>query len=217
MPVSETMICNMALGRIGISQQISNIDGNHSVERTCKLYYDISREYVLGDKTWPFAQRYVALALVEENPNEEWQFAYRYPADTLRLDHIVVGGLDTTGTYLYPYTDYTKPHYTKADSTTIPYELGSDASGKLIYTDITDAKAKYTADITDTDLFDAHFVNCLAWRLATELAGVLTRDPAIRASADQQYMLTISSAHANTLNETNNTIYKESSFITAGY
>jgi len=217
MPVSETMICNMALGRIGISQQIQNIDGNHSVERTCKLYYDISREYVLADKTWPFAQRYVDLALVEENPNEEWQFSYRYPADTLRIDHIVESGIDTTGTYLYPGDYCTSPVYTKADTPDVPFELSSDASGKLIWTDVENAKVKYLADITDTDLFSAHFVDALAWRLSTELAGVLTRDTALRPYCLQQYMIASSVASANALNESNNTINKTSSIISAGY
>ena len=217
MPVSETMICNMALGRIGISQQISNIDGNHSVERTCKLYYDISREYVLGDRTWPFAQRYVDLALIEENPNEEWQFSYRYPADTLRIDHIVVGGIDTTGTYMYPGEYRTTPTYTKGDVPEPEYTLGSDSAGKIIYTDIEDAKVKYLADITDTALFNAHFIDALAWRLATELAGVLTRDVAIRQAAAQQYMIAVSAANANSLNESQNTVNKTSSIISAGY
>jgi len=217
MSVSATMIANMALGRIGISQQISSIDGNHSVERTCKLYYDISREYVLGTRTWPFAQRYVDLALVEEEPNEEWQYSYRYPAECLRLDHLVAGGIHTTDQYVYPYQDYNRPVYTKADAPLLPYELGSDTSGRLVYTDVVDAKAKYLSNITDTGLFSALFIDALAWRLATELAGVLSRDTALRGACDQQYMIALSSAHAQTLNESNNTLNKESGFITAGY
>jgi len=49
------------------------------------------------------------------------------------------------------------------------------------------AEVEYTADITDTSLFDDGFIEALSWKLASEIAFTLTGKPDIASNAIQGY------------------------------
>lgn len=80
---SVVTICNMALGNIGITQTIENIDDNNERARVCKLYYEATRDQVIRAMSPNFAQTFVALAVVPGDPPPGWAYQYRYPTDCL--------------------------------------------------------------------------------------------------------------------------------------
>lgn len=183
---SSTEICNLALSHLGVGKEIANLETEQSQEASaCRRYYETARDNTLRDFNWPFATRYAALGLVEEDPNEEWDFSYRYPSDCLKLRRILSG--------------------TRNDSrqSRVPYQIAQDNTGKLIFTDKDDAEVVYTYRETDPDKFTSDFIMALSFRLANYIAPRLTNgDPfGLGKRALDMYSYEISVAAANSYNE----------------
>lgn len=196
---SETEICNLALSHIGVGKEIASLTENSQEARTCNRYYKVSREAVLRDFAWPFATKVIALALVEENPNDEWDFSYRYPADCLRFIKIPSGLRNDTR------------------QSRTPYKIIGDDSGRLILTDKDLACSEYVRKITDEALFPPDFEMAFSYRLAASIAPRLTGgDPfKMKEYALQMYAFEISSAKSASKNEEQNEELPESEFIRA--
>lgn len=186
MSVSEVAICNMALGALGVTQQISALDEDSTEAANCTLYYEHVRDYVLRAMPWDFAKKYASAQLVEEADSQawsyEWSYSYRYPSDCLFLRRIEDGGGGLT----------TPPP---------PFSLGYDSSGKLVFTNVDDAIFVYTSKITDTTLFDPMFVDALCMRLAWSLAMPLAITNGLDQIALQKYEVAIGRASAASGNE----------------
>jgi hypothetical protein len=98
----------------------------------------------------------------------------------------------------------------------VAYQLASNSSGVLIYTDQEDAIAEYTWRITNADWYPPDFVSALAWRLAPELAMALapgSLGSALRDKAFAYYKAALIDATAATLNEETNDEAPPSEFI----
>ena len=183
---SKTEICNLALSHLGVSKEIANVDTEQSQEsKACRRFYDIAREAVLKDFNWPFATKFASLNLIEEDPNEEWLFSYRYPNDCLFARRILSGFREDT------------------ELTMIQYKIGQDTQGQLFYSDKENAELEYTSDITDVDRFSSDFKIALSYRLAHYIAPRITAgDPfALADKCFQKYMIEITKAAANAQNE----------------
>lgn len=178
---SEVEIGNMALGGIGVSHEISSLAEASSEAEQVNRFYAATRNELLRDLSPQFARRYVALALVASEPNDDWAYSYRYPSDCLRALRIVDGN--------------------RVQTARIPWEIASDTSGKLIYTDQDDAKLRYIARIEDPEQFDPSFVEVLYWKLAWKLATPLSRSKSERDHAFEMYRVARSIANANDGNE----------------
>src|SRR5665648_440114 len=89
---SATEICNMALGHLASGKEIANLETERSAEAiACRRFFDSARDAVLRDFSWPFATKIKALSLIEEDPNSEWAYSYRYPTDCLNFRRILSG------------------------------------------------------------------------------------------------------------------------------
>ena len=72
-------ICNIALGRAGITDQIANIDTEQSVPALwCKTHYQDCLDRVLRDFPWGFATKTENLSQIDEG-------VYLYPSDCLNV------------------------------------------------------------------------------------------------------------------------------------
>lgn len=162
-------ICNMALGNIGITQTIENIDDNNERARVCKLYYEATRDQVIRAMSPNFAQAFVALAVVTGDPPPGWAYQYRYPADCLYALQIT----DVNGSRILALS-CTNGAMTETvpQVPSIPYTVMSDpsGSGRIIATDQEDAVLWYVRRVTDPNSFDPEFVMALAWALAANIA-----------------------------------------------
>lgn len=181
--MNKIEICNIALGRIGV-ENISRLDEESEAARTCRQYYDFARQNLLRQFPWTFAVRKVQLALLTTTP-EDYKYAYRYPAECLAV----------------------RTMYHSGCCDRIPklnmYKIGSDEEGRVIYTNIEKAVMEYTADIEDASLFDAQFIDALAWKLAAEIAFKLTGRMDIAQNAQQAYLAFASQAQTEDANEEN--------------
>ncbi len=149
-------ISNMALSNIGIGQEISDLSERSAPARACSFWYDIARDLALASFPWPFATKPVALGLVEENPNTEWRYSYRYPVNCIIFRRIVTGVLP--------------------ELREIPFKMGQDDTGILIYTDQTDAIGEMTAAFSTEGLWPDAFASAVAWLLAERISPKLQVD-----------------------------------------
>lgn len=181
---SEVQICNMALVAIKSSATVTSIrpsDGSEEA-RYCALLFDDVRDEVLRAADWNFARRYRTLSLSTDDAQGLWDYQYVYPSDCLVIREIT-------------------KDVTTADP--IPYETALDAAGssRVILTDREAAAIRYTAKVTDPELFDATFSRALAYRLAVDLTMPLTGDSSILSVVSDLFSQTINMAMTQNANE----------------
>lgn len=213
MPQNQTMICNLALSRIGHQHAIANIDERSSAAAACKAVYDWCVEEMQRKRPWPFTQRYVELALVEENPNDDWGFSYRYPSNFLRVGALVPRS-DASGGATLPSPGY-RVYNQAVVAGQYPFVLSSDVAGKLIFSDLETPMAYGTYHVDDEGLFDSSFVDGLAWKLASEIAMSLSKDSGIRNICRAESDAACSQAFATASNERVGKPEREGSMIEA--
>lgn len=211
--IADVIVANMALTRIGSTQIIQSLDvtidrSNEAAQLA--LWYFADRDAELTDWPWPFATKYAALNQVSTQgvpANPEWIYSYRYPADCLSVRRIVCGQVVTNAQPVVPLT--TLPGQTfqnlvplrqDGDAYPWPFEIGSDDTGRLVYTDAQTAWIRYTRQVEDAALFSRDFADMLAWRVAMDLYG-LARSDERRAACEKMYERTKMLARSRALNE----------------
>lgn len=188
MSTSLVGIYNLALSHVGTSTEVQSATENTSDANTCRRYYEQARDRTLEDFAWPFAKVTAVLALVEATPTPEWLYSYRYPSDCLGARRIVSATLSVRNA---------------GPAQIIPYLIGRDSQGLLLYCDLVSASLEYTQRITDVSQFAPSFVDALSFRLAWLIAPRVTGgDPyKLGTRAYQLYLQAIMEAQANALNE----------------
>lgn len=212
MALTETVIANEALMRIGISRQITSVGAGTLVLSTdttteksvCEFWFPRCRDRLLQEFPWTFARKYATLVLSDDGTDEvwidEWENAYVYPTDCLRIRRFVTGassGYYGTGWGFDSDTRLGLHEYA------VRYVVRQHAGAKVIMTDVetTEAKLEYTAQVTDAGLLTEQFGSALAWLMATEIATPLSVNDEIRQAAMQGYLFEIGMAQANSANE----------------
>jgi hypothetical protein len=179
-------VCNLALAHLA-QKGIATIDEPGDAARTCLVYWEKCLATLLKCRPWPFASKIVTLALVASQPNTEWAFAYRYPSDCLQVGRILSGS--------------------RADSkaTRVPYRLGKDDQGLLLYCDLAEAQAEYTATLDDSAFTHAPHDFCLvlSYLLASKMAPRLTGEDVnnLGKRAEQYFAMTLAEAWASACQE----------------
>lgn len=182
MAFSAVQICNMALSHLCMGRQIDDLADESQEAVVCSLWYEPTRDYLLRKFPWPFAERIVELALVEQDPNGMWGYSYRLPTDFMRANYLVSGG----GRSLV---------------NPLPYKIASDAAGGLLYTDEPNAELCYGARIEDPTFFAPDFADALSLRLAGKIARPLAASASLAEQANEAYKAMVGEATANSLNE----------------
>lgn len=195
---SKTEIANMAISHLGVGKEIANIETEDTQEaKACRRFFDVARDATLGDFNWPFAENEQVLSLVETAPNTEWAYSYRYPSDCITVTRLLSGNRK----------ERSKDRYV--------YKIGKDATGSLIYGDITPITIQYIERVTDTSLFPADFTLALSFRLAFYIAARLTKGDPYKLRGDMMaaYFAEIGSAKKNAINEMQPDAKPDSEFI----
>lgn len=148
---SVLQICNLALGHIGV-KSIMSVDEASENARKCKLFYEPLRDTVLRGHSWNFATAYEQLAVLDESiPG--WGLLYSEPARCLSIRKII-----SESSLVSPVA---------VDHKLI---LSPDSKVKAVATNLENAWAEFTYQVTDPTLFDAQFVEALSYRLGAALA-----------------------------------------------
>lgn len=182
----KTEICNFALAHLGVSKPIGDIETDKSASaQACRVFFDISNDETFRDFNWPFATIYLELGLVEETPNTNWDYSYRYPSDCSNFRKILSSIRNDNR------------------QTRVSYEIASDSEGRLIFTDRENAIGKYTSKIVDTNLYSADYTMMLSLLLASYIAPRVTAgDPfGLGSRAFKLYVASREKAQATAFNE----------------
>jgi hypothetical protein len=197
---SDAAVCNYALSLIGDSTTIQSLLTENSVQALAlRVFYTDTRDEVLRDFPWTFAKRTLTLSVVTGAENDDWDFAYRYPADALFVRR-VWGAVRTPNL-----------------SETIKYDIGSDATGSLIYTDEENAEIEYTARVEDVSKWKPDFTMAFAYLLASRIAARLIKTDPIGMTERmfRAYTYQMLKARGNAENERRPDAPPESEIITS--
>lgn len=167
MSTTPTVIANLALDAIGWTEVITSIDDTTSnAAIVCKRQYTLSKEEMLEEYRWRFAEKSAALASVPTatyDPTADatltkYAYAYYIPSDCLIINEIFNPNSDTE----------------KIDFTLQMNELNNET---YILTNEDDAVLKYTgATDSFTVMKSALFRRALSHKLAANIAMPLTKD-----------------------------------------
>lgn len=162
MVASNTEIANLALGHIGISRPIGNMDTERSVEaQSCRTFYDVVLDDLINEIPWSHCKKFANLQLVSGSASapvsSEWIYAYRYPPDCLQFIRIVSyrGNNDTR-------------------QSRVPYTIAADDVGQLIYTNwptssLITPQCQYTFRNANVQQFPPNFVMAFSLGLALRI------------------------------------------------
>lgn len=181
-----TDICNMALSYISKGSILSLDDGSEEATQ-CKIHYDSCRSLMLRTYTWGFARRVVKLAALDESL-PEWRFVYAYPAKCCAVRLI--------------YNEDTAADKYTAQKASWDAVIVSDNT-RAIATNVEEAWAEYTRDVTNTDVFPPEFVQALAHFLASQIALPLTGSGAIMETQYQMFQAFLLTAKKQDAQERN--------------
>lgn len=197
---SNTEIANMALSHIGVGKEISDLDNEKSEEANAiRAFYNTALEFIQSDFPWPFLTKSALLALVSQDPTDEWAYAYRYPSDAFKIRRIF------------------SPLRNDNRQSRVPYKIYQDGTGKLIYTDCEDARIEYSFKLTEEEKFPADFSLAFSYLLASYVAPRLTKgDPfKMRTSALELYRAHLQLAEQRSINEEQPEEVPQSEFVRA--
>lgn len=183
---SDVDICNLALARLGDDATVSSLtppEGSIQAER-CSRFYPIARNSVLEMNSWAFATRRGQLAQLTQSSNQ-WLYTYAIPSQCLNVLAVIdPNANDDNSSALYGdpsalYSVYPTYYPSQSDLTQtaqsyVPQPFTTetiDDGTQVILTNQPNALCRYTTQDVDTAKFSPLFIDCLAWYLASMLAG----------------------------------------------
>jgi hypothetical protein len=153
MATSEVQICNIALQMLG-ADPITALNEGSKRASLCKEFYEPARDATLRDHEWNFAQ--VRVLLVKEVATPAWGFDFQYQLPT------------------DPYCLRVNEPYPMEAEWTV--ESDADGTGRKLLSDTDNIGIRYTARVTDPNLYTPLFVMALSANLAAMMALPLTED-----------------------------------------
>lgn len=171
---TQTDIVNIGLRRIG-ANRISNLSSDSTKEAVAaRDLFDEARRDVLSQHNWNFAIKRASLTASATAPTYGWDYAYPIPENFIRMISV---------------------HPIDSDSASVPYKLEFQSSDdRVLLTDSSTIYIRYVFDQQDMNLAPASFVDTLAWRLARDLAGAMSKSTAAAELAARAYERTLSKA-----------------------
>lgn len=169
--VTEIQIAKFSLARIG-GENIEAFDPpeDSTESHQVALWYHHCRRETLELFDWAFARKRLILASdFNDPPDGVWIYRYQYPADA-----IVVRSLEN-------------PAGRAADPVPFSIELPTSPEVKTILTDVGDAVAIYTANITTPSLYPPSFVNAFSLTLANKLMHPVRGDEKLKIEVAKEY------------------------------
>ncbi len=146
---SKTQIYNLALGALLLNRRVTNADSEQSNEvRVLNTHWEQALFGTLQDMDLDSTSQTVELELIEENPNDLWGYAYRYPAKCVFLRRLYSGQL------------------TDARHTHIDKRVGMHDGDKVIFTNQSEASAEVILHDVNLATLGPHAGPAIAYRLA---------------------------------------------------
>ena len=181
--LNQTEICNLALQHIGEDDRIDDIDESSRAARSLKRAWDGAVLFTLSEANWSFALRTVALTARAADADFTIALdrtAFPLPADMVRLTELVEPAIDID---------------TQPDAYCV--EAGPDGGQELLIEDdgpITIRYVRKTAEILSPASWPPAFAQAIAFRLAWQVADVLSADKRRKKDAQDNFELALAKA-----------------------
>lgn len=187
---SKMEIWNMALSHIGHRGYIRDPNESSVEASHCRTFYPTAVEVALERHAWTFATKREQLAQIT-NPVQHWLYAYSRPNACVKMRAVL----------LYQSTD---------DSQEQDFEEESTPTGEpIIYTNVENAVAKFTALVSDTAKFSPMFTLSVSYDLAAMLAGPIPKDIRMKDAMTKQAAYFASLAAASDANRSKSSTYND--------
>jgi fermentation-respiration switch protein FrsA (DUF1100 family) len=199
--VDDTGAANLALGRVGVGQAIAALTEQSVPAKTCNRFFAQCRQEVLRAHPWGFSLRAVPLALVAGQTFPGWAYVYAYPSNCLMVR--AVGDESGLRAIRDAFLCCDGDRWPMLQQYRAPWQvaLKDDGASQVLLTDVADAWAFFTVDVTNPGAWPVDFGSVFAWRLAMEIGGPLQAKAELVTSAEQRYMAWFSQATAQSMNE----------------
>lgn len=165
MSISIVGICNQALEELGSPEVIADINEDTPSAKAMKRVYARTVDQMLHGADWKWAEQYTGIlpALTDDSPESRYAYWYKVPGDSLRVREVL------NEDRIRPF----KPH---------PFVVWTDPTqGRVIGTDVFEARIRYTRKIEDASSFDPGFELALVYSLASKVAMRITQSAVLRA------------------------------------
>jgi hypothetical protein len=191
---------NLALSHLGHTKSIADIDEPSQEARVARRWLDVAHRQLLGMHDWKIAQKTVTLNLVENDPTTEWLFSYRTPTDCIKPREIP---FFTTGQSLQVLDPDDTVLSQIGNQIQIAFDIASDTTGGLIYSNAENAQLKYTKYMT-IDKMHIEYCISLSYLLAKYLILPLGKTDMIGLAGkiENSFDISLVDAKANELNHT---------------
>jgi hypothetical protein len=148
--MSEVSICNQALMLLGVDPITSLNDPTTQADICNRIYADV-RNQVLEERSWTFATN--RITLLPDAVAPDWGYGQKFltPTTTLRVLNVWINPPQAGQEFATPPVPWNK-------------------EGRYILCTADKIYVKYTEVVEDTSLMSAAFKDCLAYRLAAEMA-----------------------------------------------
>lgn len=145
---------------------IASLSSTARAAVVCNTLFQYLADEVMGESPWVFATKQSSLAPNGTPPLYTWLYTYDIPSDCLR-----------------PLT---------LDNDQIPWVV----QGTQILTNESSINLDYIFRNVDPSSWDARFCECLAWRLAMEIALAVARSVPLKQEAEKSYNAALAQARA---------------------
>jgi len=169
---TEVSICSNALRRLG-DDPITSLTDDSERARLCNSFYADTRDSVLRSHPFNFSITRTTLAQLSDTPTYGFAYQYALPTNPFCLRVLEMEEKD----YKFKVENF-------------------GTQGRVLLTDQGTANILYIARITDTNLFDAMFVDVLTAKLAVDLAYPVTSSMAVQKQMQDLFQKKLSEARS---------------------
>lgn len=177
MAASVIQVCNRALTKLGSARIVDLLDDSRQA-RALNAAYEPVRDLVLRTYRWGFALKRALLSASATTPAFGFAYQYVLPSDYLLVDQ-VGEQMPTVVSDSYVGTEI------------VDYAI---ENGRLLTDKAAPLALRYIARIVDPTVWDAHFAEVLACKLAWELCEELTQSDAKRQLAQGEFRNAVAAA-----------------------
>jgi hypothetical protein len=167
---SKVDIFNIALGALFLNKVITDVNEATKDAKVLRQFYPIALAQTLQDLDLDTTSERSTLELVETEPNDEWQYAYKYPTSCLFFRRIVSG--------------FKKDNR----STMIPRLRGTLNGVNVIFTNQAEAVGEYIRSDINLSALNASAGMALGYRLAGLASSLIVGKGALNIRKEVQQM-----------------------------
>lgn len=150
-------IANLALGKLGSTHQIVNVDTETTnIAKIVRRHLANAIEAMLDEHPWAVFSRSGPLSLKASNVSPKWQYSYAMPTDAAVIRRL---GAEN---YFPDEAEYLEE--------LIPFEPIYNGYGYDIHTNLPSAYAEYTVNPPEDAILPTHFGRAVAAQLALDIA-----------------------------------------------